>query len=177
MRIDYPPIRATSVDRVIAASAALFVLAITSVACSGATDNTQVAGVQSAANQSQIPAQYSQRQQIAPQQQYGGAYQQSSATGDTQAGAEFARWVVDQGPQRQYITDAIVRGDQSLGVKVQPNISRADLQQLLQGLTEGMARTFPGRPLEVIAYYQSGDKLAESLYDPRSGQANVQFVR
>jgi hypothetical protein len=29
----------------------------------------------------------------------------------------------------------------------------------------------------VVAFYQSGDKLAESLYDPRSGQANVQFVR
>jgi maltose-binding protein MalE len=174
MRID--PIRAMSCLRLVVVTAVLAALALGTVACSS-PDNTQVAGAQHTSNQYAIPAQYSQQQQIAPQQQYGGAYQQSSATGDTQAGAEFARWVVDQDPRRQYLTDAIVRGDQSLGVKVQPNISRADLQQLLQALTDGMSRTFPGRPLEVIAYYQSGDKLAESLYDPRTGQANVQFVR
>jgi hypothetical protein len=40
-----------------------------------------------------------------------------------------------------------------------------------------MARTFPGKPLTVIAFYQSGDKLAESRYDPRTGRAEVQFVR
>src|SRR4051812_44196266 len=166
-----------SLYRLVVRSAALAALTLGSPACSGAAENAQVAGVQNPATQNAIPAQYSQRQQIAPQQQYGGAYQQSTATGDTEAGAQFAKWVIDQDPQRQYFTDAVVRGDQSLGVKVQPNITRADLQQLLQALTEGMARTFPGRPLEVIAYYHSGDKLAESLYDPRTGQANVQFVR
>ncbi|MGI9146876.1 MAG: hypothetical protein ACR2IK_10055 [Chloroflexota bacterium] len=140
-----------------------------SVACSGGSSSSQA--------QSSIPAQYSQRQQIAPQQQYGGSYQRSTATGDTEAGAQFARWVIDQDPQRQYITDAVVRGDQSLGVKLQPNITKADAQKLLQALTEGMAKTFPNRLLEVIAYYQSGDKLAESTYDPRTGQADVQFAR
>jgi hypothetical protein len=75
------------------------------------------------------------------------------------------------------LRDSGAPGEQSLGVKVQPNITRTDLQQLLPALTEGMARTFPERPLEVVAFYQSGDKLAESLYDPRTGQVNVQFVR
>jgi hypothetical protein len=85
--------------------------------------------------------------------------------------------VLDQDPTSRYITDAVVRGDQSLGVKVQPNVTKSDVQQLLEALTQGMARTFPGRPLEVVAFYQSGDKLAESLYDPTSGRANVQFVQ
>src|SRR3954464_5650543 len=38
-------------------------------------------------------------------QQYGGSYANGTATGDTQAGANFARWVLDQDPNRQYITD------------------------------------------------------------------------
>jgi hypothetical protein len=43
----------------------------------------------------------------------------------------------------------------------------------MSSLAEGMARTFPGKPVRVIAYYQSGDKLAEANLDPRSG--NVDF--
>lgn len=110
-------------------------------------------------------------------QSYGGSYAQGSATGDTQEGAAFARWVLDQDPQRQYITDAVVRNDSSLGVKVQPNISRQEVQQLLVALTQGMARTFPGKPLTVIAFYQSGDKLAQSNYDPNTGKVNFSFAQ
>jgi hypothetical protein len=134
-----------------------------------------VAGAQAGPQSNQVQPQYSQRQQVAPQQSFGGGYRRGTATGDTQEGANFARWVLDQDPNGQYITDAVVRGDQSLGVKVQPNVTKADVQQLLQALTQGMAQTFPGRPLEVVAFYQSGAKLAESVYDPTSGRATVQF--
>jgi hypothetical protein len=103
-------------------------------------------------------------------QRYGGGYLGGRASGDTEAGAAFARWVLEQDPQRQYITDAVVRDERSLGVKVQPNITKGDLQQLLTALAEGMAGTFPGKPIEVIAFYQSGDKLAEANYDPRSNR-------
>jgi hypothetical protein len=103
-------------------------------------------------------------------QTYGGRHAGGTATGDTEAGAAFARWVVDQDPQRQYLTGAVVRGEETLGVKVQPNITKGDLRDLLVSLTQGMARTFPGRPIRVIAFYQSGDKLAEATFDPRSGQ-------
>jgi len=153
-------------------------LAVLAGCSSGNTNQTtQEAGAQDGAQTNQVPPQYSQSQQVAPQQAYGGSYQRGTATGDTQAGANFARWVLDQDPNGQYITDAVVRGDQSLGVKVQPNVTKGDVQQLLEALTQGMARTFPGRPLEVVAFYQSGDKLAESLYDPTSGRANVQFMQ
>jgi hypothetical protein len=103
-------------------------------------------------------------------QTYGGRYAGGTATGDTEAGAAFARWVVEQDPQRRYITGAVVRGEETLGVKVQPNITKGDLRDLLVSLTQGMARTFPGRPIRVIAFYQSGDKLAEATFDPRNGQ-------
>ena len=147
--------------------------AVTAIICTfvaagcGGGNDTQVLGVQA----------YSQRQKLAPPQQYGGGYRRGTATGDTQEGADCARWVMDQDPGNQYVTDAVVRGDQSLGVKVQPTVSRGQVQQLLISLTERMARTFPGRPLEVVALYQNGAKLGESLYDPRTGQPSVQFTQ
>jgi hypothetical protein len=109
--------------------------------------------------------------------QYGGAYAGGHASGDTEAGAAFARWVLEQDPRHELMTDAVVRGESTLGVKVQPRITKADTQRLLVGLTEGMARAFPGTPLTVIAFYQSGDKLAEASYDGRSNQVDVQFAQ
>jgi len=110
-------------------------------------------------------------------QQYGGAYSKGTATGDTQEGAKFAQWVLDQDPSAQYITDAVVRNNSTLGVKVQPSVTKADIQKLLVALTQGMARTFPDKSLTVNAFYQSGDKLAEALYDTSTNQVNVQFTR
>ena len=106
-------------------------------------------------------------------QTYGGRYAGGTATGDTDAGAAFARWVVDQDPQHRYLTGAVVRGEQTLGVKVQPTVTKGELRDLLVSLTAGMARTFPDRPIKVIAFYQSGDKLAEANYDPRTGQISL----
>jgi len=106
-------------------------------------------------------------------QTYGGHCGCGTATRGTNEGAAFARWVVDQDPGHRYYTGAVVRGDQTLGVKVRPNITKGDLRDLLVSLTEGMARTFPGRPIKVTAFYQSGDKLAEANYDPRTGQISL----
>lgn len=115
--------------------------------------------------------------QITAPGQFGGAYAAGHASGDSEAGAAFARWVLDQDPRRELMTDAVVRGEEMLGVKVQPAITKADTQRLLVALAEGMARTFPNKPLKVIAFYQSGDKLAEAVYDPRSGRVDVQFAQ
>jgi len=112
-----------------------------------------------------------------PRQRYGGDHAGGVATGDTQAGEAFARWVLEQDPRREYVTDAVMRGDNQLGVKVQPNITRADLNQLMESLAGGMAREFPGRELQVTAFYQSGDKLAEAYYDPRTRQVDVQIAQ
>ena len=116
---------------------------------------------------------YTTRELQAPQR-YGGAYGGGVATGDSERGAALARWVLEQDPQRRYITDAVVRNDQVLDVKVQPTITRGELRELLTALAEGMARTFPGRPLIISAFYQSGDKLAEAVYDPRTGRIDFQ---
>ena len=110
-------------------------------------------------------------------QPIGGEYNGGVATGDTEAGAAFARWVLDQDPERRIITDAVVREERTLGVKVQPNVTKQNVQNLLVALTQGMARTFPNKDLQVIAFYQSGDKLAEADYDARTGQVDVQFLR
>lgn len=112
---------------------------------------------------------------VAPAQ-YGGSYSGGVATGDTAAGEAFAKWVLDQDPNRTMITDAVVREESNLGVKVQPNVTKADVQKLLVALTEGMARTFPGKPLQVSAFYQSGDKLADANFDGSSNQVQVNFV-
>jgi len=108
-----------------------------------------------------------------PHQQYGGGHLNGTATGDTERGAAFARWVLEQDPRHEYITDAVVREENTLGVKVQPTVSKRELQQLLTSLAEGMARTFPGKRLTVVAFYQSGDKLAEAHYDPRTNQVDI----
>ncbi len=107
----------------------------------------------------------------------GGSYGGGHASGDTEAGAAFARWVLDQDPRRELMTDAVVRNEATLGVKVQPRVTKGDVQNLLVALTEGMARTFPGKPLQVLAFYQSGDKLAEADYDPRTNRVAVDFAQ
>ena len=106
-------------------------------------------------------------------QRHGGEYGGRHATGDTPAGADFARWVLDQDPRREYITDAVVRGERALGVKVQSSIRRNELQRLVAALGEGMSQAFPGRPLEVIAFNQAGDRLARGEYNPRTGRVDV----
>lgn len=116
-------------------------------------------------------------QEPLPQAPYGGQYQGGTATGDTEAGAAFARWVLEQDPQHQYITDAVVRNEQTLGVKVNPTVTKADVQRLLQALAEGMARTFPNRTLTINAFYQSGDKLAAASFDPRTQQVAIQWAQ
>lgn len=146
-------------------------VALPALACS-----SNDSGTPSVSNQGRYSNLPQDQRDIQVQQPYGGGYAGGTATGDTQQGAEFAQWVLQQDPQRQYITDAVVRGEQTLGVKVQPRISKADVQRLLTSLTQGMARTFPGRPLQVAAFYQSGDKLAETQYNPQTGQVAFRFV-
>jgi hypothetical protein len=110
-------------------------------------------------------------------QPYGGEHIGGSATGDTEAGAAFARWVLEQDPERRYITDAVVRNELTVGVKVQPNVTKGDVQRLLTSLAEGMARTFPNRPVKALAFYQSGDKLAEAAFDPGSNRVAFRFLQ
>ena len=118
---------------------------------------------------------YTERELQAPQR-YGGTYSGGRATGDTDDGAAFARWVLEQDPERRYITDAVVRNDQVLGIKVQRGISRDQLRELVTALGRGMARTYPGRPLVVNAFDQSGEQLAEGVVDPRTHRVDVHFV-
>ncbi len=92
-------------------------------------------------------------------------------------GVAFARLVLEQDPQQQFLTNAVVRDEQTLDVKVQPHVTKADVQRLLVALAEGMARIFPGKSLTLLAFYRSGDKLAEANYDPRTNRVDVQFVQ
>ncbi len=118
---------------------------------------------------------YTGRELQAPQR-YGGTHAGGMATGDSNRGAAFARWVLEQDPERRYITDAVVRNDQVLGIKVQRGMSRDQLGELITALGRGMARSFPGRPLVVNAYDQSGEQVAEGVVDPRTNRVDVQLT-
>lgn len=97
--------------------------------------------------------------------------------GNTPEGAAFANWVLSTDPQHKYIVDAFVRNDSILGVIVSPNMTKAQVQQSMTSLLNGMQRTFPNRPLEVIAYYVSGDELGRAVWDPRTRQVKSDFRR
>jgi len=109
-------------------------------------------------------------------EQYGGDYGGGVATGDTEAGAAYARWVLDQDPERAIITDAVMRDDSHLGVKVQPDATKGDVRDLLVALTQGMVQQFPNRDVKVTAFFQSGDKMAEAVYNRQTQQVDVQFT-
>ena len=68
--------------------------------------------------------------------------------------------MLEQDPQRRYHSDAVVRGEQVHGIKVQPSVTKSQLRELLPALAEGMARTFPGQLLVVNAFDQSGEQVA-----------------
>jgi hypothetical protein len=93
--------------------------------------------------------------------------------GNTPEGAEFAEWVLSTDPQHQYVLDAFVRDERILGVMVNPRLTRGQVQHMLTSLLSGMQRAFPDRPLEVMAYYRSGDQLARLRWDPQTGQART----
>jgi hypothetical protein len=97
--------------------------------------------------------------------------------GNTPEGAIFADWVVSTDPERRLLLDAFVRDNRVLGVIVHPQRTRREVQQLLTSLLSAMQRTFPDRPLEVIAYYRSGDSLARLQWDPHTKQARTVWRR
>lgn len=72
---------------------------------------------------------------------------------------------------------AFVRDDRVLGVLVNPRLTKGQVQQMLTSLLSGMQRTFPDRPLEVIAYDRSGDQLACLTWDPQTRQAHTVWRR
>jgi hypothetical protein len=100
-----------------------------------------------------------------------------SLRANTPEGAVFADWVVSTDPEHRYLIDAFVRDDRILGVIVHPQLTRGQVQQMLTSLLSAMQRTFPDRPLEVLAYYRSGDQLARLEWDPHTRQARTVWRR
>jgi len=97
--------------------------------------------------------------------------------GNTPEGAIFADWVVATDPEHRSLLDAFVRDDRVLGVIVHPQLTREQVQQMLTSLLSAMQRTFPDRPLEVLAYDRSGDQLARLQWDPHTRQARTVWRR
>jgi len=108
---------------------------------------------------------------------YGGEYAGGVATGDTEVGATYAKWVLDQDPERAIITDAVMRDDSNLGVKVTRDATKGDVRDLLVALTQGMVKQFPNRDVKVTAFFQSGDKMAEAVYNRQTQQVDIQFTQ
>jgi hypothetical protein len=97
--------------------------------------------------------------------------------GNTPEGAAFADWVVSTDPEHRHLLDAFVRDERVLGVIVHPQRTRGQVQHMLTSLLSAMQRTFPDRPLEVLAYYRSGDQLARLEWDPHTRQARTVWRR
>jgi hypothetical protein len=97
--------------------------------------------------------------------------------GNTPEGTIFADWVVATDPEHRYLLDAFVRDDRVLGVIVHPQLTREQVQQMLTSLLSAMQRTFPDRPLEVLAYDRSGAQLARLRWDPHTRQARTVWRR
>jgi hypothetical protein len=97
--------------------------------------------------------------------------------GNTPEGAAFADWVVATDPEHRHLLDAFVRDERVLGVIVHPQRTRGQVQHMLTSLLSAMQRTFPDRPLEVLAYYRSGDQLARLEWDPHTRQARTVWRR
>jgi hypothetical protein len=97
--------------------------------------------------------------------------------GNTPEGAVFADWVVATDPEHRSLLDAFVRDDRVLGVIVPPQRTRQEVQQMLTSRLSAMPRTFPDRPLEVLAYDRSGDQLARLPWDPHTQQASTVWRR
>jgi hypothetical protein len=97
--------------------------------------------------------------------------------GNTPEGAVLADWVVSTDPEHRHLLDAFVRDERVLGVIVHPQRTRGQVQQMLTSLLSAMQRTFPDRPLEVLAYYRSGDQLARLEWDPHTRQARTVWRR
>jgi hypothetical protein len=97
--------------------------------------------------------------------------------GNTPEGAVFADWVVSTDPEHRHLLDAFVRDERVLGVIVHPQRTRGQVQQMLTSLLRAMQRMFPDRPLEVLAYYRSGDQLARLEWDPHTRQARTVWRR
>ncbi|MGI8904872.1 MAG: hypothetical protein ACR2IE_00070 [Candidatus Sumerlaeaceae bacterium] len=91
-----------------------------------------------------------------------------SSRGNTAEGAAFADYVIATDPEHKFVKDAFVRDDQMLGVIVSPTMSRGQVDQALGSLLRGMQERFQKYPLQVIAYYESGDEMARSVYDGRN---------
>jgi hypothetical protein len=69
-----------------------------------------------------------------------------------------------------------MRDDSNLGVKVQPDATKGQVRDLLTALAQGMVQRFPDRDLKVIAFFQSGDKMAEANYSRQTQQVDIQFT-
>ena len=147
-------------------AARLMLLVFVMLTAVGCGDSTTTGGTSSTTTQDPLA-----------REQYGGEYKGGLATGDTEAGAAYAQWVLDQDPNRDIITDAVMRDDSVLGVKVQPDATKGQVRDLLIALTQGMMTQFPNRDVKVNAFFQSGDKMAEATYNRQTQQVDVQFTQ
>lgn len=91
--------------------------------------------------------------------------------GNTPEGAQFAEWVISTDPEAKFIRDAFVRDEQVLRVIFDDGVARSEVEMRIGSLLSDMRRTFQDRPLEVIAYRQSGEEVARMGWGPDSGRA------
>jgi hypothetical protein len=100
------------------------------------------------------------------------AYQQLQRGGNTAAGQDFGKWVVETA--KGLINDAYVRDNNKLGVVIAPQVKPEDVKPLAKSLLQGFHQNFPNQDLTVLMYAPDKKLILTGQYDVQSNQIQYQ---
>jgi hypothetical protein len=110
----------------------------------------------------------------------GEGYQQRQAAlagrDDVSTATLLREWALAADAEGDVLMDAFVRRDGVLGLIVAPHATRERVHGTIEYLVGSMAGTFPGHPIEVIAY-QDEQEVARGVLNRQTGQPETVMVR
>ncbi|MEQ8758055.1 MAG: hypothetical protein RID09_31670 [Coleofasciculus sp. G1-WW12-02] len=92
--------------------------------------------------------------------------------GNTPAGQEFGKWVVQTA--KGLISDAYVRDNDKLGVVITPQVRPQEVKDLARSLVQGFHQNFPNRDLKVLVYAPDKELIVTANYNNQSNQVTYQ---
>jgi hypothetical protein len=95
---------------------------------------------------------------------------------DVSTATVLREWALAADAEGDVLVDAIVRRDGVLGLIIAPSATPDRVWGTIEYLAASMARPFPGRPIELIAY-QDGHEKARSVVNRQTGLPETVIVR
>lgn len=92
--------------------------------------------------------------------------------GNTPAGQEFGKWVVQTA--KGLVSDAYVRDNDKLGVVITPQVRPQEVKDLARSLVQGFHQNFPNRDLKVLVYAPDKELIVTANYNNQSNQVTYQ---